>query len=332
MKRSIRLIGLMLALALTVGVLSVCVGASDEIMIGVGIVDASALRLRSGPSTSSQILDNAFNGEYVMVIEKVGDWYKVQYNLKEGYMHSDYLIVKERENVELGNGTINSYLVNLRSKPTTSSSVVAQAKSGATCYTIGFNCGWYKVIYNGTTCYVRSDLLDLKEYPYENRASSNSPKYFRNGDPIGTISTGNSGNSGNSGTTETPVVEISAGQQIVNTAMQYKGYSYVWGGSSPSGFDCSGLVQYVMKACGYSIGRTCTPQYNGGKSVSKSDLQPGDLVFFANTYTTGLSHVGIYIGNNQFIHAANSHDGVKITSMSDSYYAAHYYGACRYTK
>lgn len=320
MKRSTRLISILLAVVLAVSTLSICVGASDNVMMGVGIVKASALRLRSGPSTSTQILDTAYNGEYVVVISKSGDWYKVLYNLREGYMHGDYLTVKERENVELGNGSINSYLVNLRSKPTTSSTVLAQAKEGEICYTIGFNCGWYKVIYKGTTCYIRSDLLDLKEYPYENRASSNTPKYFRNGDPIG------------SGSSAPGTDTLSAGQQIVNTAMQYKGCPYIWGGNSPSGFDCSGLVQYVMKSCGYTIGRTCTPQYNGGTPVSKSDLQPGDLVFFANTYTYGISHVGIYIGNNQFIHAANSNDGVKITSLSDSYYSAHYYGACRYTK
>ena len=318
MKRSTRLISMILAIVLAISTLAISVSASDEVKIGVGFVTASALRLRSGPSTSNAITDTAYNGEVVLVLAKKGDWYKVEYNLKEGYMHSDYLKVKERENVELGKGAINAYLVNLRSSPSTSSSIVAQASEGETCYTIGFNCGWYKVIYKGQTCYVRSDLLDLREYPYENRASSNTPKYFRNGDPIG------------SGSYEAPAETVSAGQKIADLALQFLGYSYVWGGASPSGFDCSGLVKYVYQACGYSIGRTCTPQYNGGKPVDKSELQIGDLVFFANTYTYGISHVGIYLGDGTFIHAANSNDGVKITKLNDSYYASHYYGACRY--
>lgn len=310
MKATKRVISLILAAVLLVGVMAVTVSAKGEIKSGVGFVKASALRLRSGPSTSNSILATAYKGDVVVVLEKVGSWYKVIFNLKEGYMSGEYLTVKERENMELGYGSVNAYCVNLRSKPTTSSSVVAQVAEGEKLYTIGFNCGWYKVLYKDQYAYVRSDLLNLTEYPYENAASTNSPKYFRNGDPISAASQ-----------------KTSAGQKLADKALQYLGVPYVWGGTSPSGFDCSGLVQYVMNACGYSISRTADKQYNHGTSVSKSNLRVGDLVFFANTYTSGISHIGIYIGNNQFVHAGGSQ--VKITSMDDSYYSAHYYGARR---
>lgn len=99
------------------------------------------------------------------------------------------------------------------------------------------------------------------------------------------------------------------------------------GGSSPSGFDCSGFTQYVMRACGYSIYRTATDQLENGYAVSYSDLQPGDLVFFERTYNTDApaSHVGIYVGGRRVLHAGGSY--VKISSLSSDYYASRYVGA-----
>lgn len=121
----------------------------------------------------------------------------------------------------------------------------------------------------------------------------------------------------------------SAGEAIVAKAKEYLGVPYVWGGSSPSGFDCSGFTQYVMRACGYSIYRTATDQLENGYAVSYSDLQPGDLVFFERTYNTDApaSHVGIYVGGGEFIHAGGSY--VKISSLSSDYYASRYVGARR---
>lgn len=121
---------------------------------------------------------------------------------------------------------------------------------------------------------------------------------------------------------------LSGGEKIVQIARKYIGVPYVWGGSSPSGFDCSGFTQYVMRSAGISIPRTTTEQYQMGTSVSKSDLQPGDLVFLKDTYRTGISHVGIYIGNGQVIHASSSH-GVTIAELSGSFFSQHYYGSRR---
>ena len=117
-------------------------------------------------------------------------------------------------------------------------------------------------------------------------------------------------------------------QRIVSNAKKYLGTPYVWGGTTPSGFDCSGFAQYVMKAVGISIPRTTTEQYKVGKHVAKSALQPGDLVFLQNTYRAGISHVGIYIGGGKMIHASSS-KGVVTSDLSASYYVQHYYGARR---
>ena len=292
MKRMIKVLLILAATVAAVAVLAITAGAT-ELKTGIGIVEANGgLRLRSQASTSSDVLSTAHNGDNVVVIRQVGNWYLVNYNLKIGYMHSDYITFKERENIELGYGSVDPYLANIRSGPSTSSGLVDQAGSGAKVFIFGFNCGWYKVQYNGLTGYIRSDLLELTEKPKTNTGGA-----------------------------------VSAGQQLVDLAKQYLGTPYVWGGTTPSGFDCSGFTQYLCKQLGYTIKRTAAQQLSNGVSVTS--LQVGDLVFFNNTYSSSLAatHVGIYTGDNQFIHAAAG--GVKITDLSDSFYASRYVGARR---
>ena len=113
---------------------------------------------------------------------------------------------------------------------------------------------------------------------------------------------------------------------VIAIAMQYLGVPYVWGGESPSGFDCSGFVAYVYAQVGVSLPHYTGAQWNAGVPVSQGDLQPGDLVFF-----DGLGHVGLYIGGGEFIHAPHTGDVVKIDSLSEAWYAATYDGARRIT-
>ncbi len=296
-----RLLTKLLTAILAVSILaSLAVGASAiELKTGIGIVESNGLRLRAKPNTDAEILANASYGDNVVIIREVDGWYLVDYNLQIGYMSADYITFKERENVDLGYGVVEDASVNLRDTPSSDGALLATLTTGETAYIIGLNCGWYKVQYEGQTGYIRSDLLALTEPP-----RWNSQNY------VG----------------EAPVVET-VGEQIVNYAYNFLGTPYVWGGTSTSGFDCSGFTQYVFKQMGYSIKRTAAQQLTCGYAVT--DLQLGDLVFFENTYTTGAdaSHVGIYVGDNQFIHAASG--GVKVTDLSDDYYAARYIGARR---
>ncbi len=337
MKFHKRIISLLLALVLLAGPLTTTAHAAGDIMYGIGFVTASALRLRSEPNTTSSTITTAPKNECVVVISKTGEWYKVNYNLQVGYMHEDYVSVLTAENAELGYGKVTGDRVNMRSGASTSNRIVDVAAKGDKAYIIGLNKGWYKVIYEGNICYIRSDYLELTEYPYENQKSPNSPKFFRLGKSTGvapsasalnggTSSGGmNSDNLGSSDSTGS----TADGQAIVNKAKQYLGVPYVYGGASPSGFDCSGLVYYVLKSLGYSPYRTPADQYKQGTYVSKANLEPGDIVFFHGTYTSGISHVGIYAGNGQFIHAPNSRSVVSYADLTSGYWANHYYGARR---
>ena len=323
-----RLICMMLTLVLVCSTFSITASAAGQTMYGIGFVNTSGLRLRSQPSTSSRVLATASKNDCVVVISKEGSWYKVNYNLNEGYMHESYLDVLTKENAELGYGKVTGTSVNLRSGPSTASRRVAVASKNDKCYILGLNDGWYKVIYGSSICYIRSDYLELTEIPYENQASANSPKFYRHGKSTGVTPSAAAlnGTSASTGTTSTGSV---TGAQILAKAQQYLGTPYVSGGASPSGFDCSGFVYYVLKSLGYSPSRTPSGQYSMGTSVSKSDLRAGDIVFFAGTYASGISHVGIYAGNGQFIHAPNSRSTVSYSDLTSGYWANHYYGARR---
>jgi cell wall-associated NlpC family hydrolase len=121
-----------------------------------------------------------------------------------------------------------------------------------------------------------------------------------------------------------------SGRNVVRVAQNYKGAKYKWGGASPKGFDCSGFTWYVYKkAADMDISRGVEEQWRRGRSVARGKLQPGDLVFFKNTFERGLSHVGIYIRRDKFIHAENEQTGVVILRLESKYYSKHYGGARR---
>ena len=294
----------LLTVIMTVSIIASCMvmGASAiELKTGIGVVQANGLRLRAKPNTNADVLANASYGDNVVIIREVDGWYLVDYNLIIGYMAKDYITFKEKENVDLGYGIVESGSVNLRAKPDANSELLATLPMGDTAYIIGLNCGWYKVQYEGQIGYIRSDLLALTEAPRWNSQAV-----------VGSA----------------PVVQT-VGSKIIAYSQNFLGVPYVWGGTTPKGFDCSGFTQYVMRKVGLDIHRTVLTQLQDGIIIAKDQLRCGDLVFFENTTGAGhfASHIGIYLGNGKLIHAGSQ--GITIVDLDSSYFTTHYLCARR---
>lgn len=259
--------------------------------LGVGTVTADALRLRAEAASDAAILATASKDEVVVVLEEVDDaWFRVDYKTIEGYMSRDFVELAVTADVDLGYGRVmtNGATLNVRSGPGTDFDQVTTLYSGSVVSLAGMDNGWYKITYNDYEGYVSSDYI------------------------VPCLDTTGSRGDGD--------IVTSLGQQAVEYAMQYLGVPYVWGGNGPKCFDCSGLTKYVYGHFGYTLNRTASAQLSNGVSVSRSELQPGDLVFFDNgKVSTPVSHVGIYIGNGQFIHASTNSYCVEISSLAGHY-------------
>ena len=133
-------------------------------------------------------------------------------------------------------------------------------------------------------------------------------------------------------TSSSPVVRrhsVGGGMRLLQAALARIGAPYVWGGATSDGFDCSGLVLNIARQFGLRLPHSAAEQANYGEVVLRDSLAPGDLVFFANTYKPGISHVGVYKGGNQFVHASSGSGKVSVSSLRHPYYASRYAGARR---
>ena len=211
---------------------------------------------------------------------------------------------------------VSAETLNMRETANNNAKLINQLKVNTKVTVLETEGTWSKIKVNGKTGYVASKYLSDKKVD----VTSRSEEISRGKENTQTENTSSKNESSTQGTSSS-----ASGNNIVAYAKKYMGYKYVSGGSSPStGFDCSGFTSYVYKQCGISISRSSSAQASNGTAVSKSNLQPGDLVIFNNRANTSIGHVGIYIGGNTFIHAGNSGTGVITTSLSDSYYQARY--------
>ncbi|MBM6885633.1 SH3 domain-containing C40 family peptidase [Pseudoflavonifractor phocaeensis] len=280
---------------LTVAVSAVCVVGASAASVGAGTVNTDALRLREEANSSSTILATASKGDVVVILEEESNgWYKVDYKSVEGYMSADYLDVSTKADVTIGYGLVETdgSPLNVRSGPGTDYSKVTSLNDGAVVTIVGIDNGWYKVkTSGGSVGYVSSDyMVTCKD------------------------------SAGSRGDGTVVAASSSLGQQIVDYAAQFLGTPYVYGGNGPNSFDCSGFTSYVYRHFGYTLNRTATGQLSNGVSVSKSELQPGDLVFFKSGGSKPVSHVGIYVGGGQFIHASTNTYEVRYDNLTSGYY------------
>ena len=313
---------------------------------GVVSVEGGSLNVRSAASTDAMIIDQIASGDNIIVLDRVNDeWIKVYYgdNYGTGYVMAQYVslggMVAREEVAKARIDRINaiskegvfvfdgSYL-NCRQMPSEEANVIKTFANGETCLIVSKGSEWTKIAYGPyrITGYVKSEHVMTKAAYDEMIAARNRAN--RTASRPASVSTSKKSSKVETKTqTNQNPAPSSKGQAIVNEAAKYIGVKYVWGGTSPSGFDCSGLVQYACKKVGISVNRTSRAQYSNGVAVSRNNLQPGDLVFFSKG--SGISHVGIYAGNGQVIHAPSPGKKVCYIALSKICSYSTYVGARR---
>lgn len=230
--------------------------------------------------------------------------------------------------------------INVRSESNTSSEVVTSIGINAEVKVVGEENGWYKVEVDGSKGYIRNDLLSNEKVEVSSRSNDIDRSATNENTNLNNANTNNTTNNTNNNTnndntqqetTSSNSVPVSSsgvsGNDIVEYAKQFLGCRYVYGAAGPSSFDCSGLTMYVYKHFGYSLSHSSRVQATQGKAVT-GELQPGDILVFTNGGST-VGHVGIYIGNDKFIHASDSTTGVIISNLSDRWNKSKYVGARR---
>ena len=284
----------------------------------LGVVSGTDVRVRSGAGTGYDILKTLDKGTLVELTVQEGDWYRISYDGARGYIASQYVTRYDSATGLSGAGKVTADVLNIRSAPKSGSTSLGTASHGAVLTVTGIEGSWFAVSYNGVSGYVASQYVLICSPSTADTSAPETPEETPAETPDETPA-------------DNPAATVS-GSEIVSLAQQYLGVPYVYGGSSPSGFDCSGFTMYIFAQVGVKLPHGATSQLSYGASVSRSELQPGDLVFFQD-YGAVASHVGIYIGGDQFIHASSSSGNsrcVTVSSLAESYYANHYYTARRH--
>ncbi len=257
---------------------------------------SSKLNVRNGPGTSYDIVGKLDNGAKVKIVDTNNKWDKIQYNDIEGWVLSEYLYVSQIINTDpLNNVKVikTTTELNIREEANNDSKIISKVKSNEMLTVLEESNGWYKIKYNTKTGYIKASYTDDTELYIDTSKSTNQKVY-----------------------------------EIIEKAISCFGLKYLWGGKTLSGFDCSGFVYYLYNSYVPDLGRSGKTQYGYGTTIEKDQLVAGDLIYFSSdcikNITQPVTHVGIYIGNGIFIHAANSNRGVVFNSIESGYYYDNY--------
>ena len=301
-------------------------GETNEKSTGKVINITSNLRIRNAPNTTSSVVGYLLNGQTFNITGKSGSFYKINHNGTVGYVHQDYVQVigegntggnDNGSNSNNNGGTAinkNGRLVNvstslrLRNEPSTNSSVVGYLVPGETFKVISKHGDWYKVSSNGKTGYASAEYIKIVDGNDDNTSNSASFEAVFN---ILKAQVGSPyiwGGKGELITTDSlrmfkNMYPSEAAEGKYNIPSKYINNGY-------RAFDCSGLLYWGFRQVGINIGGSTYSQINAGREVSVNDARPGDLLFYGS-----LEHVGMYIGNGQWIQAPKSHDYVKISNV-----------------
>lgn len=330
------------------------------------VLSSGTLAVRETPSDEAKQIDTIQAMTEVKIFESTEGWYKIAYGQGQmGYVPCQYITqdkakaeyeAKHYDNYRKGTVTINGESVRVRQKPDTSSSILTELENGAKVVLLWNEGDFVKVCYGSDyqEGYIIATALQINEDEWiaksevsakqkeaqqkieaqkkadeeKKAAEKKAEEEKKKSQETKTTSKSTSSSASYFNTSSNAQAPSSSkGQAIVNEAKKYLGVKYVYGGTTPKGFDCSGLVQYVCAKNGISLNRTAAAQSTQGVAVSKSNLQPGDLLFFASGGR--VHHVGIYVGNGQMIHAPQTGDVVKYSSINTAYRLKEFCGARR---
>lgn len=338
---------------------------TNELKVGDVIKAPVQVNIYIRPLINSKIVATLEKDNNINIINILNDWAYITTDIANGWVRLDILKngqttlnnqeeqtnqeqttqetttneeEKQAEEEQEASATINKtgYItstgINFRKEPNTDSEVLKVFAQNAKVTILEEQGEWYKIEHKDEVGYVLKTYVSEKKVEVTSRSATSRTETTESEEDNNTSAEEDKQTSSNTDNNSTTTMS-NKGQEIADFAKQYVGYRYVYGGSTPKGgFDCSGLTMYVYKQFGINLPHSATAQSKIGTKVEKSNIQPGDLVFFSDYRTyKGIGHVGIYIGDNKFVHASTEKTGVITSSLTSGSYVKRYVTATRLT-
>lgn len=262
--------------------------------LGMSVISSGNLNIRQEASTDSEVVGILTNHNACELLEDAGDWYKVTSGKVTGYVSKQYLVIGDEAEAiaeqEIKTvATVNTETLNVRAEKSTEAEVLSQVGNSEAFTVNSVADGWVEISVDDSVGYISQDYVTLAQA----LPTAKTIEQVKYGDGVSDVRA-----------------------SVVSYALQFVGNRYVWGGTSlEKGIDCSGFTMRILEKYGISLPHSSRAQPSYGTKISASEAKPGDLFFYGSGRS--ISHVAIYIGNGQIVHASNKRDGIKV---SNAYY------------
>lgn len=259
--------------------------------LGMSVISSGNLNIRQEASTDSEVVGILTNHNACELLEDAGEWYKVTSGKVTGYVNKQYLVTgDEAESIaeqEIKTvATVNTETLNVRAEKSTEAAVLSQVGNSEAFTVNSVADGWVEISVDDSVGYISQDYVTLAQA----LPTAKTIEQVKYGDGVSDVRA-----------------------SVVSYALQFVGNRYVWGGTSlENGIDCSGFTMRILGKYGVSLPHSSKAQPSCGTKISASDAKPGDLFFYGSG--SSISHVAIYIGNGQIVHASNKRDGIKVSN------------------
>lgn len=259
--------------------------------LGMSVISSGNLNIRQEASTDSEVVGILTNHNACELLEDAGDWYKVTSGKVTGYVSKQYLVTgDEAESIAQQEiktvATVNTETLNVRAEKSTEAAVLSQVGNSEAFTVNSVADGWVEISVDDSVGYISQDYVTLAQA----LPTAKTIEQVKYGDGVSDVRA-----------------------SVVSYALQFVGNRYVWGGTSlENGVDCSGFTMRILGKYGISLPHSSKAQPSYGTKISASEAKPGDLFFYGSGRS--ISHVAIYIGNGQIVHASNKRDGIKVSN------------------